>query len=452
VNRRGGDDAGTAYMVRDAPADIVRGAPSATPSRPVSRPAVPAGAKTSGDVSCMPPPVPVGRRTTLPPPPLPPGLDVHTTSLPDLPPRGSSIPPHPQSLIPAPHSPSSAPPRHSITRGIVPRDSRVDPGPPPVYEERITVPGFDAIGTATSMIPPPRPQDPALRAQELVGELVRCGPEDEILVWHQLLPLDEHALVALVQRFPGPLWYDPRRPHSKLPNGRQLSAIASTLVAFGGRAVPYVAWLMGSESSDVRYFAAIVARDLPHPDLLDPLGRMLLHADPTSRRIALDVLGDFAHLPEYAELTSALRSAAANPLTAQAWRLRSIQACAELRDERAVKQLIEALGDKDRQIARSAHVALRSLTAHDLGTMRLPWTRWFRHNGQLERVAWLIEGLADRRTDVRTLAAEELGRATGKRVRVSAIAPRSEFLKLQDYYRGFLERRRAGLTSDDGGE
>jgi hypothetical protein len=285
-----------------------------------------------------------------------------------------------------------------------------------------------------------------------VNELIRCGPEDEVHVWSQLLPLDEHALVALVQRFPGPLWYDPRRPHSKLPNGRQLSAISATLVAFGGRAVPYVAWLMGSESSDVRYFAAIVARDLPHPDLLDPLGRMLLHADPTSRRIALDVLGDFALLPEYAELLVALRSAASNPLTAQAWRLRSIQAVAELRDEQAVKTLIEALGDKDRQIARAAHVALRSLTAHDLGSMRLPWSRWFRHNGQLERVEWLIEGLADRRTDVRTLAAEELGRLTGKRVRVSASAPRSEFLKLQDYYRGFLDRRRAGLASDDGGE
>ncbi len=453
VTRRRGDDTGTAYIVRDAPADIVRGEPSPTPSRPVSRPVLPVSARTSGDVSCIPPPVPVGRRATLPPPPpLPPGLDVHmasrTTALSEPPFHASSIPPSPESLVP--QSPTSAP-THSFMRGLGPRDGRVDAAPLLAHEERITVPGFDAIGTATSMIPPPRP-DPAARAHELVGELVRCAPEEEYFVWPHLLPLDEHALVALVQRFPGPLWCDPRRPHSKLPKGRQLSAVAATLVAFGPRAVPYVTWLLGSESSDLRYFAAIVARDLAHPDLLEPLGRMLLHADPTSRRIAVDVLSDFATLPEYAELLAALRSSASNPLTTQAWRLRSIQALAELRDGAAVEPLIDALADKDRQIARAAHFALRSLTAHDLGTMRLPWSRWFRHNGQLDRIEWLIEGLADRRTDVRTLAAEELARATGKRLRVSEHAPRSEFLNLQSYYRGFLERRRTGLASDHGGE
>ncbi|MBC7172404.1 MAG: hypothetical protein H5U40_08265, partial [Polyangiaceae bacterium] len=318
MNRRG-DDSNTAYIVRDAPADIVRGTPSATPSRPVSKPSIPLGANARGDVSCMPPPVPVGRHTTLPPPPLPPGLDVYTSAMPRAP-KVPTISPVSYRSEAAPGTPSSPPPKHSITRGISPRDPRIDPGPQPSYEERITVPGYDAVGTATSLTPPGRPQDPASRAEELVAELVRTAPEDEVYIWPSLLPLDEHALVALVQRFPGPLWFDPRRPHSKLPAGRQLSAIASTLVAFGGRAVPYVAWLMSAESSDVRYFAAIVARDLPHPDLLDPLGRMLLHADPTSRRIALDVLPDFAALPEYAELLVALRSAASNPLTAQAWR------------------------------------------------------------------------------------------------------------------------------------
>jgi hypothetical protein len=329
-----------------------------------------------------------------------------------------------------------------MTRALRPRDGRVDDGTLPVHIEQLSVPDFDAVGTATSLLPPPQAYDPATRAQELVAELVRCAPDDEAMHWPALLPLGQHALVALVQRFPGPLWFDPRRPYVKLPRGRQVSAIAATLVAFGSASVPYLAWLMASESSDVRCTAALVARDLPCPELLEPLGNLLLHADPATRRAALDVLPDFAALPAFARTLAGLRAAVSDPLTAQTWRLRAMHALAELRDVASIRPLIEALGDKDRSIARAAHVALRSLTGHDLGTMRLAWSRWFRHHGQEDRVEWLIAGLADLRTDVRTLAAEELAHLTGRRASVSATSDRSVFLSLQDEYRRYVEEQR----------
>ena len=50
--------------------------------------------------------------------------------------------------------------------------------------------------------------------------------------------------------------------------------------AFGELAVPYVAELVKAGDPEIRYYAILVAAELPHPLLLEPLAAALFDEDP----------------------------------------------------------------------------------------------------------------------------------------------------------------------------
>ena len=95
--------------------------------------------------------------------------------------------------------------------------------------------------------------------ERLVDELNECGPDDEGAVVARILRVGEGAIPALVQRFPGQLWFDRRQRHVRLPRGRDVSAIARALFAFGSTAVPYVAALLDTRDSEARFYAVLLA-------------------------------------------------------------------------------------------------------------------------------------------------------------------------------------------------
>ncbi len=379
---RHGDDKRGSYFVRDAPVDVVSRRPSPRPPAPSRTTTPPA----------IPRPAPVPAEAVAP-------LEPEATA------RSSGF--------------------------------RRKPGAEPDFRvESVRVPDYDAV----SQLPPVQSPTAMQQADAIVQELMASPPGDESIYLSRLLRLGHVGLRALRDHFPGPLWYDPRRPHSRLPRARQLSAIASCLVSWGEEAVPYVASLLEAPHPDVRLFAAVVARDMPYPGILEPLARLSLAIEPTSRRVALEVLPDLAHLPGYPSILAGIRTLIRDSSSPQQFRMRAVQGAEVLRDALAVPELVQLLGDGDRELARSSLSALRRLTAHDFGTMRFGWNRWLKAYAERPRIVWLMDGLTDRRAELRSLAAEELARLTGHARYLSPDAPRDEAMRLRAYYERYWEQ------------
>jgi len=223
----------------------------------------------------------------------------------------------------------------------------------------------------------------------------------------ELVELGGVGLEALAHALPDSLRYDRRRELPEDAMGG--SPLAGALLAFGSHAVPTIAWLLESSRPDARHLACLVAASLPDPRLSLPLGRVLLDPDPPCRQAALRALHSAPALAS-AELREALREASADRASHLQIRLSALEALRVIRDEGSLSLWIELLADPERELARAAHRSLRTLTAHDLGSLRAPWLRWEAALGQAARIEWLIDALGDSRPDLRRLAGEELCR------------------------------------------
>lgn len=287
---------------------------------------------------------------------------------------------------------------------------------------------LDAVGTER----PPAPRRNDLR--RALEHLAATPPDEVFLAIESLRRFDEDSvLAALEKHFPGPLWFD-RRHLKGLPKAKQVSALGCALLSYGERAVPVLGRLLVDRGPEPRFYAALVCQGIADARLLRPLGRVALGSDAGARTVAIAALRAQSGLAGYQGLLAWMRQVAVGQKTRQVWRVRSLGALAELGDATALDVMLECLGERDRSIARAAHEALVKLTAHDLGSMRLQWRRWRKTQGNLPRVAWLIDGLSDRRDSIRRHALRELERISGIQLNVPADAPRSTFLDARERY------------------
>jgi hypothetical protein len=343
----------------------------------------------------------------------------------------SSIPPR------RPSGPPSSAPRRT-PKPPEPR-SGSERTPPP---ERIRVPEFDARGSDR---PEPLPEAALSgmdRAELLVRELRRCSPGEDSPIVGQLVALGESALPAVAQAFPGATWLDRQRPLARLPRAAEISACAGAIVAFGPAAVPYVEWLLGSESEDVRFYAVIVAAEIGARELLPAIRDRLIDERSSVRDAAIRSLASFGGTTGYDETRAWLRGLATDEGSSGDARRYAVVALHELRDAGAVSALVRVLGDRDAAVARYAHDALRVITGHDFGSLRIAWSAWLRRHRDADRLEWLIDGLTDRRTDVRARAHEELVAAAGfELVPWDAARPRADWKQLQRAWRRWWDER-----------
>lgn len=402
----------TAAWKREAPRDVHLVPPRDVTERPptppkgmrrVSRTLVPPAPPTAMPLGTDP------EAPTLPPPPMmpdfaPPASGFTTLDIPDierpptLPPGFTMAPPPPaaratsaEGLRPstrpersnAPNS-TMLPPRRSTLRPAEGASHLRDTSPPPSL-------AHDSAG--------------ALVAKLAVSSRAELDAAEAFALAQRIGTFGEIGLEVLCQAFPGPTFDAP----GTLPaSAAETSGVAGALARQGEVAVPYVAWLLGSHDATQRRCAAIVARELPHPDLVKPLGRLLLDTERETRDAAVSALVEHQRFPEHRELVHALTSAATDPTTRQVWRLRSLKAIRDIRATETTERLIGLLTDRVPEVARTAHGALRVLTGHDFGRIRSAWQAWYGRNAANTRRAWLRAALADSRTDIRQLATEEL--------------------------------------------
>jgi HEAT repeat protein len=184
-------------------------------------------------------------------------------------------------------------------------------------------------------------------------------------------------------------------------------------VAFGERAVPYLGTLLGAVHGDTRFYAVLVAGELSHPDLVEPLAKLVFDPDPGVRELALAVLPRFARFSEpYERMLEAFRVHGRVPRKIPEHRLQAVVALGDLRDASAVEPLVRLLEDDETPIAEAAHRSLVLITRQDFGGSVKRWSSWLEKNQGRHRVEWLIDALNHSDEELRAAAGEELQKLT----------------------------------------
>jgi hypothetical protein len=268
----------------------------------------------------------------------------------------------------------------------------------------------------------------------LVSELRNTRPEDDGLLVQQLVRFGEEALDVLAAQFPGPLWFDRRRPHARVPLGRDISAIARAMVAFGDRAYARFTTLLRAPSGDVRYYATLFVSDRVYPPLLEPLIERLFDDDPQIRLMVRDTLPHYRRVAGFSKVTERLRSQAAEPTAPLKARLASLDAISVLRDAQSVPILIELINHSDKQISVPSQRALVAITCQDFAKSVKKWRAWYQENAARHRVEWLIEALMHSDQALRGAAGLELQKVTQVYYGYVAAAPKREREQAQRRY------------------
>ncbi len=307
--------------------------------------------------------------------------------------------------------------------------------------EHLNVGDLTAVGTTPrASLPPIDPPDFAERVETMVTRLGMHGPNEEAPDHSALLALGDDVLPVLRDLFPGRLWFNRWEPHVQPPRGRSVSGLCRTLVAFGEVAVPYVVELLKDQDPETRYYATLVAADLPHPLLVEPLAAAMFDDDQGVSRSALHALEAFLAQQGIESLKASLRALAVASDPDQRSRLLAMRALAVLRDCGCIEVLIPAVAERS-VLGEAAWRVLRMLTAQDFGTEKDQWQTWFQEHGQRSRTEWLIDSLDHEDAEIRAIASRDLRQASGQdygyRAEMSSDARRV----IQDRYRRWwLER------------
>ena len=288
------------------------------------------------------------------------------------------------------------------TPSEAPRNADTDPP-----QRRVKKPSRPPVPSNASVI-----VDMGESVEEIIDELWDMSPEDDTLSILPILGVGEAALPVLVQEFPGPLWFDRRRPHVKLPAGRNISPIARALVAFGDRAVPYLITLLDHKDANTRYYATLLASEFVHRKLVAPVGRRLFDGDPQTRTVAYRALAGLRACPaEFEEFCAGLRTAARVPRDTES-QLIAIDALGRLRDVASIPIMTPLLDVEHDDVVRAAHASLVRLTCQDFGDARRKWDSWYSKHLQEHRIEWLIAALDHDDARIRRRASDELKHLT----------------------------------------
>jgi hypothetical protein len=280
--------------------------------------------------------------------------------------------------------------------------------------EHLNVGELSAVGTAPrGSAPPIEPPGFTERVEAMVTGLGMHGPNEEAPEHGALLALGPEVLPVMRDAFPGRLWFSRWEPHVRPPQGRSVSGLCRTLVAFGELAVPHVVELLKDDDPETRYYATLVAAELPHALLVEALAAAMFDQDPGVSRSALHALENFRAQEGVEQLKISMRVLSVASDADQRSRLLAMRALAVLRDTGCIGELISSLSERS-VLREAAWRVLRMLTAQDFGTDQTAWRAWLERNGHCSREEWLAEGLHHADPEIRNIAASDLHPSAGR--------------------------------------
>ncbi|MBO6933657.1 MAG: hypothetical protein JJ863_01740 [Deltaproteobacteria bacterium] len=305
--------------------------------------------------------------------------------------------------------------RRAVQTDVVPASRRPTPSQPPPSDPPAERPTKVEVRHADTL--PSETPSIIVEMDESIEDAVRglsqVGPDSAEAEIAQIVALGEQALPVLTRDFPGLLWFDRSRPHRRLPRGRDISAVARAIAAFGDRAVPYVIPVLDHEGSDERFYATLLASEFRHPMLVEPLGRRVFDRDERTAALAVDVLRMQRRFSgPLQDVVEGLRAEARVPRSDIHKRVAAARALGALRDVGSLVLFVQLLGSDKPALVQEALRSLVALTKQDFGDNVAKWESWAEQNGHRHRIEWLIDALLHNDERLRADAGEELKRLT----------------------------------------
>lgn len=298
------------------------------------------------------------------------------------------------------------------------------------------------------VIPPHRPPSARGRTPSLALPSVIVDMDQELLVLvdrvafgqddgqaeGELLRQGQHAMPAIMARFPGPVSIDRSQLAPPLPKASECGAILRLVARQRRVALPFVLQAAAEEDTGVRFWATFLLAELAYVDSVPLIVARLYDADPRVRmaaRVAAKSTSDAAHEALLAEIGKVLR----DPSAARGARIGVIEALGEMREPLAVPVLIRSLGDKDEEIATVARRSLIAITRQDYQRDEKKWLAWWGQNSARHRIEWLIDALGDDTPGIRRAAGDELKALTSETFGYYDDLPKRERDRAQQRFR-----------------
>ena len=244
---------------------------------------------------------------------------------------------------------------------------------------------------------------------ELVDRVVRSSDD---AAETRLLHAGQHAMPAILARFPGPVRIDlSALPEGALPRAGECGPVLRLIARQRRVALPFVLTLVDEPNADRRFWATYLLSELPYVEAIEPAVLALFDAEARVRlaaRTSVRILGDL--YPSYTVDRLARVLAEPNPLVVR--RVIALQMLGEVRDPASVPHLLPRLVDPQPEVAAAARESLTLVSRQDFGLHLSHWNEWFDQNRGKQRVEWLIDALAHPSSHLRLSAVEELVKLT----------------------------------------
>jgi hypothetical protein len=266
----------------------------------------------------------------------------------------------------------------------------------------------------------------------LVDRLVKDGKDEHAEA--ELLRQGQHAMPAIMARFPGPVTL---APVEVVERGPRVSACGPILRLIAGQrrvALPFVLAQVDDSDPDRRFWATFLLTELSYPEAVPAIVARLFDDHEQTRRVARLAAKAVAEAAREA-LISELDRIVRDPAASQQKRLATIDTLGEMRDALVVPVLIGALGEDVEPVALAARRALMAVVRQDFGRDTRRWLAWWSSNSSRHRVEWLIDALTHDHSPMRRAAAEELKVVTKEFFGYYEDLPKRERERAQQRYR-----------------
>ncbi len=361
-----------------------------------------------------------GRAAALPPPPTP------LSPLPRTPPSNATAWTTFPSQRPAPLSLLRRPPTSDRP---IPRED-IDSSPGVSF-----VPALEASPISPSLV-----SDAGAEYVALIQRVIDGGPGSQE-AFDELVRHGEHALQALMAKFPGPLRVDRHRAREQLPAASQCGPILELLVTIRRPALPFVSGRASSMDPEIRFWATHLLGELRYAEAATVLIPRLFDEDAGVRRIARRSASALvAAGPPGEPILLGLDNITRNPDHPSSHRIIAIETIAEIRSGAMVPALIAVLEGRAEDVADAARRALVIITRQDHARDVRRWHEWLSRNVARHRIEWLIDALMHEQPSLRRAAGDELKLITKEYFGYYDDLPKKERERAQSLYRTWWER------------
>jgi hypothetical protein len=276
---------------------------------------------------------------------------------------------------------------------------------------------------------------PFQRAEDVVSALLSDNPEVAVRARAELLLADDAVIEELIRRFPGPV------DGSRVDTGSLSAAgpLISAVLELSSRAVPFLVRLSGEREQIKRYWALMCFRELRHPEALHAIAERLFDEDREVRQLATGLLEGYRDHPEFPTVVQEIRYSLTRGDASH--RVGAAEALVRLEDRGALPLLIDGLEDESDAVATACAAALERMVFQTFGRDKKRWQKWFRRHGADKRGDWLLEGVAHKSFQIRSLAAEAISELPGAGLDFDPLGGRREQKRVRQALQRYLAQR-----------